>query len=141
MAAAVRSGGTLAFNEPSVRPKQLSTPIVQQYEDAFEACFGAVRLTCPRHDVAHQLASLFHEAGLPEPELFLEAAIGTGEDCPFYALVAEAFRVARPVIEKHGLWHGGTSSGDFLEQEIRLEAVRLHSQLQYPEQICAWARL
>lgn len=141
LAAAVRPGGVVAVHEPGVRPKQLSTPPVQLYEDTFAACFAAVQVACPNHDVAYRLASLFHEAGLPEPRLFSETPTGSGEDCPLYALVADTFRSARPVIEKHGLWRGSALPDDGLEQQIRLEAVRLHSQLQYPEQICGWARL
>lgn len=141
LAAAVRPGGVLALHEPGVRAKQLSTPPVPLYEEAFEACFGAVRAACPHHDVAYRLASLFHDAGLPQPHLFSETPTGSGEQCPFYALVTDAFRSARQVIETHGLWQGSTLPDDGMEQQIRMEAVRLHSQLQYPEQICAWVRL
>jgi len=140
LASAVRPGGVLAVLEPGVRPKQLSTPPVQLYEDAFEACFGAVRLVCPHHDVAYRLAALFDEAGLAQPHLFSETPTGSGEECPFYALVADTFGSARSVIKKHGLWRGDTMPDASMEEKIRTEAIRLKSQLQYPEQICAWVR-
>jgi ubiquinone/menaquinone biosynthesis C-methylase UbiE len=137
----VRAGGTLALHEFSPRAGLYSAPAVQLYDDVCDAIVGAFKAVTPHHDAADRFVSHFHKAELPEPALSSEVPVGGGLRSPFYAWLAGVFRSVQPVVEKHGLWRHGTMPGNDLESELRAAAVRIHSQVRMPEQICAWVRL
>lgn len=137
----VRPGGALAFHEPSLLPGQFSTPPVELYENMFDAMMRIFPIVTPHYDAPRCFLTHFHEAGLPEPSLFSETPVGGGKHSPFYAWVADTFRSARPVIEKHGLWRHGAMPGDDVEHDLRAACVSLHSQVRLNHQICAWVKL
>ncbi len=137
----VRSGGALAFHEPSLLPGQFSTPPVDLYENMFDAMMRIFPVVTPHYDAPRYFLSYFYEAGLPEPSLFSETPVGGGEHSRFYAWVADTFRSTRPMIEKHGLWRHGAMPGDDVERDLRAACVSLHSQVRLNHQICAWVKL
>lgn len=140
-AGAVRPGGVLAVDEPGARPKQLSTPPVELYDDIFTTVCEVLRHEAPSWDVGYRLASLFAEAGLPEPSLFTRTPTGTGKRCPFPELALTAFSEVLPIIEQRRLWrHGSLPDGSALRR-MQEAAVAVRSQLIYQDQICAWVRL
>jgi hypothetical protein len=87
-----------------------------------------------------RLFSTYQEAGLPAPELRLEAPIGGGADWPGYQYVAETLRSLMPFLERTTGLDPDEVQIDTLAGRMRDDAVAGGRVQLLPIVIGAWAR-
>lgn len=139
IAARVRSGGLVAFQELDMDPdvqgrtypatntlwNQTGRAIIQAF-----ACAGVHLQMGP------MLPRTFAEAGLPVPALMHECAAGGGPDFPGYTWIANTLRSLQPLVTKFGV---EAPPVDGLAERIRDEAVAQHLMMWSPPVVGAWA--
>ena len=138
-AALAKKGGRLAFCETSVlRTDCCSSPSVQLYDevmmellDAF--AIGGAEVTCGTH-----LVELFAAAGLPEPLLLSDVAVG-GPASSIPDLIVATWNSLLPVLAKAGR-PSRLDPATTLER-IRSAATASRSQLYGARNTAAWASL
>jgi SAM-dependent methyltransferase len=118
----VRDGGIVAFQEPanaSLAPMSLpGSPlldrmwvwILETYRRADMDLYMGLRLR-----------GIFAEAGLPAPEMHLDAAVGGGPDWPGYEYMARLIRTILPQITKLGIATEEEVGIDTLADRLRAE--------------------
>ena len=98
----VRDGGIVAFQEPAN-----ATPMSLPHSQLLERLWTWILETYRRADMdlfmGLRLRSIFAEAGLPAPEMHLDAAAGGGPDWPGYEYMARLIRTILPQITKLGV--------------------------------------
>ena len=87
-----------------------------------------------------RLFETFTRAGLPDPQLRLEAPIGGGPDWPGYAHVAETVRSLLPFLEQAGLVTAAEVDIETLADRLRDEIVAVTGVQILPAVVGAWAR-
>jgi SAM-dependent methyltransferase len=94
----------------------------------------------PIVDMGRRLHSTFLDAGLPAPQLRLDAPIGGGADWPGYAYVAASIRSLFPVLEQRGMVTADEADLDTLADRLRAEVVEGNGVQILPTVIGASAR-
>jgi predicted N-acetyltransferase YhbS/SAM-dependent methyltransferase len=94
----------------------------------------------PALDMGLRLYRTFLDAGLPAPQLRLEAPIGGGADWPGYAYVAETLRSLLPFLEQIGAVSAAEADVDTLADRLRAEVVANRGVQILPTVIGAWSR-
>jgi SAM-dependent methyltransferase len=135
----VRPGGIVAFQdfttaEVRVYPR---LPKTQYALDRISATFELMGADVRGGD---NLRAAFLAAGLPEPELRLEAMIG-GPDDPVFNIVSGVTETLRPAMERLGLAAPGEIDAERLLEELRAEVDAARGILVGPPLVSAWARV
>jgi len=138
-AAHVRPGGLIVFHE-FVASRSESSPKCDVVEQALGWIRHALAFTGANFDMGYGLFSAFVNAGLPAPELRMEARIGGGPEYQGYRTIAEVVRTLTPVIEKAGLATAAEIDIDTLEERMRSAVVSAGAVLISPPFVGAWAR-
>jgi hypothetical protein len=118
----VRDGGIVAFQEPAnatLAPMSLpSSPLL-------ERLWAWILETYRRADMdlymGLRLRSIFAQAGLPVPEMHLDAAAGGGPDWPGFEYMARLIRTILPQITKLGVATEEDVGIDTLADRLRAE--------------------
>ena len=87
-----------------------------------------------------KLYRTYVDAGLPAPQLRLDAPIGGGEDWPGYAYVADTVRSLLPMLEQMGVATPEEVGVDTLADRLSAESVGQRAVQMLPIVIGAWAR-
>jgi len=87
-----------------------------------------------------KLFAAFLAAGLPAPQLRLEAPAGGGPDWPGYVCLAETVRSLQPFLQRLGVVTPAEVDIDTLEERLREEIVSRNGVQVLPLVIGAWAR-
>ncbi|GHO99384.1 hypothetical protein KSF_094320 [Reticulibacter mediterranei] len=88
-----------------------------------------------------QLPKAFRRAGLPLPQLGLDAIAGAGEQWEEgYDLVAETLRSLLPIIVQFGITTEKEADVETYAERLRAEAVSQHKLVVGPMMISAWTR-
>ena len=99
----IRDGGIVAFQEPA---NATLAPMSLPHSQLLERIWGWILETYRRADMdlfmGLRLRSIFAEAGLPAPEMHLDAAAGGGPDWPGIEYMARLIRTILPQITKLG---------------------------------------
>jgi ubiquinone/menaquinone biosynthesis C-methylase UbiE len=142
LAALLRPGGVIAFQEsdftypPTIFPPSELSANVQRWSIPDVAAMpAAVGMT-----MGTRLYRAYLEAGLPGPELRLEAPIGGGPDWPGYGYVAETLRSLLPALERTTGLDPAEVQIDTLADRMREDAVSGGRIQLLPIVIGAWAR-
>jgi len=94
----------------------------------------------PEQRMGSKLRRTYIDAGLPAPQLRLDAPIGGGEDWPGYAYVADTVRNLLPMLEQMGVATPEEVAVDTLADRLRAEVVGQRGVQMLPIVIGAWAR-
>ena len=142
LAPRLRPGGIIAFQDSDFTyppqmypPSELSAKVQRWGLPDPAAVPAAVRM-----NMGMRLFSAFQEAGLPAPELRLEAPIGGGADWPGYGYVAETLRSLLPMLERMTGLDPDEVQIDTLADRLREDAVQGGRVQMLPIVIGAWAR-
>jgi ubiquinone/menaquinone biosynthesis C-methylase UbiE len=136
-----RPGGVLALHEFIADRPVNSRPYVALWQQTADWILAAFRGGTPSHDAAGHLIEHFSSAGLPEPELFCEIAIGGGVNTSLYAQCAELARALLPRMVQTGIVTAETVEINTLESRLRSAVTEARSQVEGLPQVCAWARV
>jgi SAM-dependent methyltransferase len=140
LATRLRSGGIVAFHEndfscpPTVFPP---TELSRQFQRWTIPPPGTPG---PQMRMGTQLFKTYLDAGLPAPELMVEAPVGGGPDWPGYAYVVETLRSLLPALRGMGVVDPAEVDIDTLEQRIRDDVVSQRGVQMLPLMFGAWAR-
>jgi hypothetical protein len=139
-AAAVRSGGVVAFHEFAGYPPNRfqAIPSVALYDQVAAAMNAAFVATQPSPDVAGRLVACFAEAGLPSPHLICECVIGDSTSLVARWL-ALTYRAMLPHIARLGLEPTCVGDPETLAERLEAELAAVRAQVVSNPQICGWA--
>ena len=90
--------------------------------------------------MGYKLLKTFLSAGLPEPQMRLEAKVGGGLGWGGYEDAAETLRSLLPLIVKLGITTEEEVGIDTLAERLRGETVASDGVVKAPEVVGAWAR-
>ena len=139
LAGRVRSGGIVAFQEMNLMDASLQlyppTPLWERYWGWSRALFRFGG----EAGMGYKLFKTFLAAGLPEPEMRLEAAVGGGSGWGGYEDAAEALRSLLPLMVKLGIATEEEVEVNTLAERLRLETVAADGVVKAPEVVGAWA--
>lgn len=87
-----------------------------------------------------KMQQLYHQVGLPAPQLTLDAPLGTGDDWTGYQFLAETVEMLLPRMRQLGIVMPGEVDMSNLAERIRKEAVENQAVIVLPAIIGAWSR-
>lgn len=90
-------------------------------------------------DMGLRLRQVFLEAGLPSPQLWLQARVEGGPDAAIYRYVAESLRSTLPPARRVDVASAGGIDG--IERRLREEVTKSGGVLTSPLVVGAWCRL
>jgi SAM-dependent methyltransferase len=136
----LRPGGLVAFQDFTTAEVRVHPPLpkaqraVKRISETFELLGADVR-------GGDNLRATFLAAGLPEPQLTLEALIGGSASDPVFQMVSGVTRTLQPAMEKLGLAKPGEIDPERLEQELREEVGEAGGVIVAPPMVGAWTRV
>lgn len=137
----VRPGGVLAFHENDFSYPPTTFPPTPLFESLREWLIPRVGTS---HGAEFQMGTklfrVFLEAGLPAPELRMEAPVGGGPDWPGYEYLAETARSLLPGIQRMTGMDLESVNVDTLAERLRSEVVGRNGIHMLPLMVGAWAR-
>jgi len=140
LATRVRGGGLVAFHEndfsypPTTFPETELSRQIQRWSIPPPGAPG------PELRMGTRLFSTYVAAGLPAPELIVEAPAGGGPDWPGYEYVAETLRSLLPALERIAGLDPAEVGIDTLARRLREDVVS-HGAIQFlPIMFGAWTR-
>jgi 2-polyprenyl-3-methyl-5-hydroxy-6-metoxy-1,4-benzoquinol methylase len=138
----VRQRGVVAFHEVlTTGRRSASRPPVPLWDQNIELLMAAMESSFPNPDAGARMIEHFHNAGLPQPSLFCELAVGGGPDSPFYEWMTASLESMAPQWEKSGAARREDVGLDTLAARLREAVAATHSQLETPPQFCGWVRV
>jgi len=120
----LRAGGIVAFQEPGI---QILPPSALPPSSLLDQMWGWI-VDVFRHTgrdlfAGLRLFSIFKEAGLPDPQMHLDAFVGGGTDWPGYAYLVSLVRTLLPSILEYGIATEDQIQIDTLADRLRAETV------------------
>jgi ubiquinone/menaquinone biosynthesis C-methylase UbiE len=140
LAALLRAGGILAFNEMDLAFMSQTFPATSLGADLVRWMVPPEGAPGPDVRIGTKLHRLFVQAGLPAPELSLEAPLGGGPDWPGYEYLAETLRSLLPTLSRAPGFDATRIEVDSLAERLRAEVTALEGVQLLPALIGAWTR-
>ena len=134
----VRNDGILALHEMDMSRDIRSSPPLAMLRVVNQTIHTAVERSGVLLDAGGRLVDLFDEAELPNPQLFSESVVATGEDRSVFRLITAVLSSLIPHMTASEI---AAIDIDTLEQRSRHAALTLRSQVEFIPQVCAWTRL
>jgi ubiquinone/menaquinone biosynthesis C-methylase UbiE len=137
----VRPGGVIAFQEPGNATLQPSAlPPSALLDQVWSWIIDLYARAGMDLQAGLRLFSLFKDAGLPDPQMHLDAAVGGGADWPGYEYIAGLVRTILPRLVEHGVATADEVDVDSLADRLRTEVVASDGVMTTWSFITAWAR-
>jgi SAM-dependent methyltransferase len=136
----VRPGGIIAFLENDFTYPPTTFPPAPLHQQVMRWTTPPPGNPGPDQQMGSKPHQAYLEAGLPAPQLRLDAPVGGGEDWPGYAYVADTVRSLLPMMEQMGLVSAEDVDVDTLADRLRAEALGLRGVQMLPIVMGAWAR-
>jgi ubiquinone/menaquinone biosynthesis C-methylase UbiE len=136
----VRPGGIIAFLENDFTYPPTTFPPAPLHQQVMRWTTPPPGSPGPDQQMGSKLHQTYLDAGLPDPQLRLEAPVGGGEDWPGYAYVADTVRSLLPMMEQMGLVSAEDVHIDTLADRLRAEALELRGVQMLPIVVGTWAR-
>ena len=136
----VRPGGIIAFQENDFTYPPTTFPPAPLHQQVMRWTTPPPGSGGPEQQMGSKLHQTYLDAGLPAPQLRLDAPVGGGEDWPGYAYVADTVRSLLPMMEQMGAVSAEDVDIDTLADRLRAEALRLRGVQMLPIIMGAWAR-
>ena len=134
----VRNDGILALHEMDMSRDIRSSPPLAMLRVVNQTIHTAVERSGVLLDAGGRLVDLFDEAELPNPQLFSESVVATGEDRSVFRLITAVLSSLMPHLTASEI---AAIDIETLEQRSRHAALTLRSQVEFIPQVCAWTRL
>jgi ubiquinone/menaquinone biosynthesis C-methylase UbiE len=134
----LRPGGIVAFQEKILTVPVTAVPSLPAVEKARAWMDRARALARVELEMGAKLPQIFAAAGLPAPELRLEAPIGNGTDWVGYDYLVEMVRGMLPAIRLYGIANERELRLDTLADEMRSEGAALGSVVILTPCVGAW---
>ena len=140
LATRLKPGGIVAFHEndfsypPTVFPTTDLSRQIQGWTIPPQGTPG------PEMRMGTKLFRTYLEAGLPAPQLLVEAAAGGGPDWPGYEYVAETLRSLLPALQKMAGLDPEKVEIDTLAERMRADVTKVQGIHMLPLMFGAWAR-
>jgi len=136
----VKAGGIVAFHENDFTYPLTAFPDTELSKQFRRWAIPPEDAPGPQMRMGTQLLKTYQNAGLPVPELMLEAVIGGGPDWPGYEYLVDTMRNLMPALEHMGLVRPGEVDLDTLAARLRDEVVSQQGVYMLPMMIGAWTR-
>ncbi len=140
VAGRLRPGGIVAFQESDLRNPLRPYPPVPLHEQVARWTTPPPGATGPDVEMGLKLFQTYLAAGLPAPQLRVDAAIGGGPDWPGYRYLAGTVRSLLPFLEQIGAVTAAEVDIDTLEARLRDEVVAVNGIQILPLLFGAWTR-
>ena len=143
-ASPVRPGGVVAIFESHLSASVAglhSLPHSPLYDRVCRWFTEVIRASGAHPDMGLRLRSTFLDAGLPPPQVRLEARVEGGPDSPIYRYIAESVRSMQPLARSFGIDDFSASEIDDLEEQLRKETAALNGVLTSPVLVSAHCRV
>ena len=140
LAGHLRPGGVAAFQESDFSYPPTSFPRAPLHQQVVRWTVPPPSRDRPGPYIGTRLYETFLDAGLPAPQLRLDAPIGGGADWPGYEYVAATARSVLPIMERMGLVRAEEVGIETLADRLRAEVVGQRGVQMLPIVIGAWAR-
>jgi SAM-dependent methyltransferase len=137
----LRPGGIVALQESDLRNPPRPYPPGQLHEQVRRWTTPPPGAPGPDLEMGLKLFQTFLRAGLPAPQLRLDAPIGGGPGWPGYAYLAGTVRSLLPFMQQVGAVAPEEVDIDTLEDRLRAEVVMQNGIQILPALIGAWARI
>jgi ubiquinone/menaquinone biosynthesis C-methylase UbiE len=135
-------GGIVAFQDYNLSPPSCRiSPAVPLWEQAWRWVVDTAASAAIPAEVGFQLRRIFHQAGLPEPEMRLDSYVGGGPDSIAYTWMAESVRSMLPLILHTGTATTEEIDVDTLADRLRAAAVAADAVAKSPDLVSAWTRI
>jgi len=136
----VRPGGIVAFQENDFTYPPMALPPARLHQQVQQWTTPPSGRGGPDQQMGSKLHQTYQAAGLPAPQLRLDAPIGGGPDWPGYAYVADTVRSLLPMLQQMGLVTAEDVDIETLADRLRAEVVSQGGVQMLPIVIGAWAR-
>jgi ubiquinone/menaquinone biosynthesis C-methylase UbiE len=136
----LRPGGLVIFHEFDVDAAK-SEPPCPVFDRAVERIKQTFNQAGVDRRMGLRLASVYREAGLPEPQMIMGARIEHGPDSQIYSQVSGVTRSLLPLMERLGIATPEEIDIGTLATRMSDEAVALGATLVTPAFVGAWARI
>jgi SAM-dependent methyltransferase len=140
LAALLRPGGIVAFNEMDIGFPPRTVPPTPLDTELGRWMVPPEGAPGPDVRIGTKLFGIFLRAGLPAPELLLEAPIGGGAGWPGYEYVAETLRSLLPALSRTPGFDAAQVDVDTVAERLRGEVVAADGLQLLPAIVGAWAR-
>jgi len=118
----LRPGGLMVFQEMDATACR-SHPVVPLYEEFIGWVCEALERSGARPKFGLELASAFTAAGLPRPQMRIDALLAGDPESTVYEMAAEAARSLLPTLEKLNIVSGEKVQVDTLAERLRQDAL------------------
>jgi len=135
----LRVGGLVAFHELDMTYPPTSMP-VSDLSRQLQEWMGMRATPGAQMMMGSKLLAAYEAAGLPTPQVMIEAAAGGGEDWPGYELLIQTFRSLLPMLQKAGDLDPRTVDIDTLEERLRRDVVSRQAIFMMPLMFGVWSR-
>jgi 2-polyprenyl-3-methyl-5-hydroxy-6-metoxy-1,4-benzoquinol methylase len=139
LAALVRPGGIVAFQEVDMNNPPATFPMTETAAILQQVMVPPPGMPGPDVRIGMKLVRLFQDAGLPLPELRMEAPVGGGADWPGYDYTVETLRSLAPMMRASG-FDPATLGLDTLAARLRDEVVAAGGVQMLAPIVGAWSR-
>jgi ubiquinone/menaquinone biosynthesis C-methylase UbiE len=136
----LQPGGIIAFQENDFTYPPMTFPPAPLHQQVVQWMTPPPGRGGPDQQMGSKLYQTYLDAGLPVPQLRLDAPIGGGPDWPGYAYVADTVRSLLPMLEQMGVVTAEEVGVDTLADRLRAEVVARRGVQMLPIVIGAWAR-
>jgi ubiquinone/menaquinone biosynthesis C-methylase UbiE len=140
LAERVRPGGTIAFQENDFTYPPTTFPPAPLHQQIMRWTTPPSGSGGPDQQMGSRLYQTYLDAGLPAPQLRLDAPVGGGENWPGYAYVADTIRSLLPMLEQMGHISAEDVDIETLANRLRAEVVDQRGVQMLPIVMGAWAR-
>lgn len=134
----LRPGGLVCMHEPDMTYDWVSTP-TPLWDETRTWFIEAMRAAGVNLRVGNTLFESFRAAGLPDPQLVLEAPIGGGEWSQAYGWAAGALALW-PMAQQLGVGPADAGELDGLQERLEAEIAERGGSVIGPPMFGAWAR-
>jgi ubiquinone/menaquinone biosynthesis C-methylase UbiE len=135
----VRPGGVVVFHEPDWSGVR-TLPRVPLYEDACRWIVEAIEKNATESRMGMKLHPTFLAAGLPAPEMGLDAVVGGGEDMERIRFITEIVGTLQESIVRAGVASASEIGLMTLADRIAADAIAKGAVLASRSEIGAWCR-
>ena len=136
----LRPGGIVAFQEADFTTGSIALPVSSLNQLLWHWWRETVGRAGLELSMGFKLYQAFMDAGLPAPQLHLDAPVGGGPGWAGYDYIAESIRSILPLMLKLGIATAAEVDIDSLAARFRDEVVSQHGVVMLPTFVGAWAR-
>lgn len=136
----LRPGGIVAFQEPDIARGSVSVPPVPTLDQVRGWLQPMAEHVGPNGEMGSRLYAVFQDAGLPPPQVRLQAVMGGGLDWPGYEVVAETLRSLLPRLVELGITTVEEANPDGLAARLGAEVASARGVVMLPPTVVAWSR-